>query len=421
MSSGFSGLRSAVRALVLVAGVALMATSPAWAQAVEISVSQTVVPAGSPVSVTLTGPPGQFYAVGGSTTGSGLTYGGVALALGNDAVVLASGVIDGTGRVVVTVTPPFRGTVLDRYYLIGVAAPNASFLPPTSSTGVIVKNGDLLGGVIGPAGPAGPEGPEGPAGPQGPTGANGADGAPGPQGVAGAEGPAGPMGPDGPAGAAGPQGPAGAAGADGAVGAQGPAGADGAQGPAGAQGPQGDVGPQGPAGSQGAQGEVGPQGPAGPQGAQGLMGPTGLQGPAGAQGPVGPQGLPGLGAFAASNVAGGATNSNTYTQTLSGTPGTNPSVTVSMTGSSAIVIVTATMTPGNNQSGFVGFAVSGASTMAATDQRALIATTGLSSSSAMHYLTGLTPGDNTFTLEYRVSGASSQTFSSRNIMVIPMP
>jgi hypothetical protein len=146
----------------------------------------------------------------------------------------------------------------------------------------------------------------------------------------------------------------------------------------------------------------------------------GLQGPAGAQGPVGAQGLPGLGAFAASNVAAGATSSNAYTQTLSGTPGTNPSVTVSMTGTSAIVIVTATLTPQNNQSGYVGFSVSGASTMAATDQRALIATTGLSSNSAMHYVTGLTPGDNTFTLEYRVSG-NAQTFSGRNLMVIPMP
>ena len=130
MSMDFSGLRSAVGALVLGTGLVLTASSPAWAQAVEMSVSQTVVPAGAAVDVTITGAPGQFFAVGGSAMGSGLTYGGVALALGNDAVVLASGVIDGTGSVVVSVTPPFRGTVLDRYYLIGVTAPNASFIPP---------------------------------------------------------------------------------------------------------------------------------------------------------------------------------------------------------------------------------------------------------------------------------------------------
>ena len=90
MCTGFSGLRGAVAALAVIVGVVISAPSSAWAQPVEISVSQTVVPAGSSVSVTLTGAPGQFYAVGGSTLGSGLTYGGVALPLGTDAVVLAA-------------------------------------------------------------------------------------------------------------------------------------------------------------------------------------------------------------------------------------------------------------------------------------------------------------------------------------------
>ena len=155
MCTGFSGLRGAVAALAVIVGVVISAPSSAWAQTVEIAVSQTVVPAGAPVTVTLTGPPGQFFAVAGSAMGSGLTYGGVALPLGRDAVVLASGVIDGTGRVVVSVTPPFRGTVLDRYYLIGAASTNASFLPPTASPGLVVKNGDLLGGVLGPSWPGG--------------------------------------------------------------------------------------------------------------------------------------------------------------------------------------------------------------------------------------------------------------------------
>ena len=42
-------------------------------------------------------------------------------------------------------------------------------------------------------------------------------------------------------------------------------------------------------------------------------------------------------------------------------------------------------------------------------------------SSAMHYVTGLTPGSNTFTLQYKVSGSSAQSFSARNLLVIPMP
>ena len=88
MSRVSVGLRNSAAAL-LVGAAALTTATPAWAQAVQMSVSQTVVPAGSPVEVTLTGPPGQFFAVAGSTTGSGLTYGGVQLQLGLDAVVLA--------------------------------------------------------------------------------------------------------------------------------------------------------------------------------------------------------------------------------------------------------------------------------------------------------------------------------------------
>jgi hypothetical protein len=92
-----------------------------------------------------------------------------------------------------------------------------------------------------------------------------------------------------------------------------------------------------------------------------------------------------------------------------------------MTGSSAIVIVTAHAAPtaGNNQVAYVGFSVSGASTVAANDDRALgIFREG--AGSAFHVVTGLTPGDNTFTLEYHVSGGTF-AFSGRNIIVIPMP
>jgi len=154
----------------------------------------------------------------------------------------------------------------------------------------------------------------------------------------------------------------------------------------------------------------------------GLTGGQGPAGPAGPQGVPGPQGLPGLGAFAAVQLGAGSTDSNTYTETLTGaTAGTNPSVTVDLTGSSAIVIITASLAPGNGKSGYVGFAVSGATTIAASDARALIATTGLSSSSAMHYVTGLTPGSTTFTLQYKVSGTGAQSFSARNLLVIPMP
>ncbi len=231
-------LRAVVSRLFLV--LCILATSAqAQAQSVQASVAQDVVPAGEGVTVTVVGPPGQFYALGGSAMGAGLTHGGVALPLGPDAVVLAMGVIDGTGQVAVRVTPPFRGTVLDRYYVAAVTSTNSSFAPVLGSAGLVIRNGDLLGGVIGTSGPAGPAGPQGEQGPAGPAGPQGEQGPAGPAGPAGPQGLAGPQGDPGPAG---PVGPAGADGAQGPAGPAGPAGADGAQGPA---GPPGLVGPPG--------------------------------------------------------------------------------------------------------------------------------------------------------------------------------
>ena len=312
-----NGLRVLGQTIGMGLALVLSAAPAAQGQTIQISVPADVVNAGASVPVTVTGPPGMPFAIGGSTTGAGLVYGGVPLALGTDAVVVASGVLNGTGQSVVAVTPPFRGTTLDRYYLIAVWSTNTSFLPPTSSSSLVLRNGDLLGGVLGtpgPAGPAGPEGPtgpagpagfdgaagaQGPAGPQGPAGANGLDGAAGAAGApgpAGADGAAGPRGPAGADGAVGPVGPAGANGADGPAGPQGPAGANGQDGAAGAPGSVGPPGPQGPAGTNGADGAAGPQGPIGPQGpagTNGVDGAAGPQGPAVVMGPQGPMGLTG--------------------------------------------------------------------------------------------------------------------------------
>jgi hypothetical protein len=59
------------------------------------------------------------------------------------------------------------------------------------------------------------------------------------------------------------------------------------------------------------------------------------------------------------------------------------------------------------------------STVAASDQRAVIMATGLGAGNATYYVTGLTPA-NTFTLNCRVS-AGTPTLSNRNLIVIPMP
>ena len=181
---------------------------------VTMTVAQDVVAPGAPVTVTVVGPPLQSFAVLGSSVGAGLSYAGQNLALGTDFAVLASGTLDGTGRGVVTVTPPFLFTALDRYYLQAAASPSPAFLPFELSSGRVLRNADLVGSLIGPAGSAGATGAAGamgatgatgPAGPPGPTGATGLTGATGTTGARGATGLQGPIGPQGPVGPAGTQ------------------------------------------------------------------------------------------------------------------------------------------------------------------------------------------------------------------------
>ena len=75
----------------------------------------------------------------------------------------------------------------------------------------------------------------------------------------------------------------------------------------------------------------------------------------------------------------------------------------------------------------MGFAVSGANTVAANDARALArdhgtsSSTGFTQDSATYRLTGLTPGSTTFTLQYHTTGAVSAAFANRNVIAIPLP
>lgn len=226
------------RPVVIAAAAALMlAWGPtANAQTIQISVPSDVVPAGASVLVTVTGPPGRYFALAGSSVGAGFSFGGVPLPLGTDMVVVHVGILDASGQATISVTPPFLTSQLDRVYLVAAWADNAQFLPPHPSAPLVLRNGDLVGNLVGQPGPAGPPGAAGPAGPMGPAGPAGASGPAGPTGATGPAGPIGPAGPAGPAGAIGPVGPAGPAGPTGAIGPVGPAG------PAGATGPQGPPG-----------------------------------------------------------------------------------------------------------------------------------------------------------------------------------
>ena len=167
----------------------------AAAQAPVLRAATTTVAPGQSVAVQLVGPPFAHFAVIGSVTNAGFSFAGVALRVGADVVVLATGVLDATGVATVVVTPPFVGTTLDRYYLQGAIAPSPTFVGLVPSAGLVLRNADLISGLTGPEGPPGPPGPPGPTGPPGPVGPMGSQGPVGPTGAAGAQGPRGPAGP----------------------------------------------------------------------------------------------------------------------------------------------------------------------------------------------------------------------------------
>lgn len=155
----------------------------------SIAVSTTVAAPGQAVTVTVTGGPGQHFAVIGSSVNGGLSFGGVALGVGTDVTVFGTGNLDGSGQAVVPVTPPFSGTIFDRYYIQAATSLSPTFIPLAVSPVAVIRNGELLTGLTGPAGPPGAPGP---------PGGIGATGSPGPPGAMGLPGPIGPPGPQGP-------------------------------------------------------------------------------------------------------------------------------------------------------------------------------------------------------------------------------
>jgi hypothetical protein len=151
-----------------------------------------------------------------------------------------------------------------------------------------------------------------------------------------------------------------------------------------------------------------------------LIGPQGDRGPIGPEGPRGPQGDPGLGTPAiASTAASGTRDSDSYGELSGG--GDNPAVTLT-TGTRAMVTVTGYLDPSASSSAFIGYSVSGATTEAASDERAVIrerpssASVGGLQASTTSVIDDLAPGTNTFTLEYKGSGS----FANRTITVVPL-
>ncbi len=123
------------------------------------------------------------------------------------------------------------------------------------------------------------------------------------------------------------------------------------------------------------------------------------------------------------NTATVATSQTTTSTSYADLSTVGPSVTLT-TGTKVLVIVSAAID--NNTIGgqaITSAAVSGATTLAASDTRALINRTSTAnytmSASYSILLTGLTAGSNTFTMKYRVA-AGTGAFQDRTITVIDM-
>lgn len=114
--------------------------------------------------------------------------------------------------------------------------------------------------------------------------------------------------------------------------------------------------------------------------------------------------------------AAGSTTSASFTASLSGSPGTNPAVTLT-TGTTALISVSSLLYGSTAGNVWMGVAVSGASTIAAsTALSAYNGTSGGIVSSRTFVLTGLTAGSNTFTLNYQ-AGAFTGNYQDRGLIV----
>ena len=101
-----------------------------------------------------------------------------------------------------------------------------------------------------------------------------------------------------------------------------------------------------------------------------------------------------------------------------------PAVTVT-TGTKALIIITTFMANNTAGSGtHAGFAVSGASTIAATDAGAFGFQSGIANqdivASFVYIEKSLTAGSNTFTMKYRIGTSGTGTWKNRRIAVVPL-
>jgi hypothetical protein len=115
------------------------------------------------------------------------------------------------------------------------------------------------------------------------------------------------------------------------------------------------------------------------------------------------------------------TTSTSYTDLT--TVGPSATVNIGPKGTAIVMLTAQAMTNSNGVECYMGFSVSGATTVSANDDQALASATrnsgDLPKSSAVFWVTGLNEGSNTFISKYRTTSGTA-TFADRNLVVIPV-
>lgn len=124
----------------------------------------------------------------------------------------------------------------------------------------------------------------------------------------------------------------------------------------------------------------------------------------------------------AATVAAVQTSASTTYVDLA-TVGPTVTVTIGSTGKALVSLYNAQNNNTASQAVFMGFAVSGATTIAASDAQSLAFTSpvggGGNRSTAQVLVTGLNPGSTTFTAKYRVTANTGQ-WQDRQMIVTPL-
>jgi hypothetical protein len=127
----------------------------------------------------------------------------------------------------------------------------------------------------------------------------------------------------------------------------------------------------------------------------------------------------GIASLPSSATAAVATSQGTTSTSYTDLATAGPAATLT-TGTKALLVITTFMEASiGGYNTFASFAVSGATTIAASDTRSVRAKAGVQVS-AVYLLTTLTAGSNTFTMKYKAEAGSTATFSNREIAVIDL-